>query len=211
MMVDLDRTRALLRSRLAGHTLPQDFYTDPDIFEFDLEAIYSRSWILVGLEAELPSAGSYLATTIGRSPVVVVRDHEGTLCGFYNTCRHRGAQICEAGRGRKARLVCPYHQWAYRLDGSLQAAGRMQETFDPTAIRLQPVHLENVAGSIYVCLADEPPHFAEFRDRLTPLLAPHHLANAKLAHESTLVERANWKLVMENARECYHCPARIRA
>jgi Rieske 2Fe-2S family protein len=208
MMFDLRRIRALLRSRLAGHTLPQDFYTDPDIFEFDIEAVYSRSWILVGFEAELPSAGSYLATTIGRSPVLVVRDHDETLRGFYNTCRHRGAQICETGHGRKARLVCPYHQWTYRLDGSLQAAGRMQETFEPTNIHLQPVHVENVAGSIYVCLAQEPPHFERFRDGLKPLLEPHNLANAKLAHESTLIERANWKLVMENARECYHCAAR---
>jgi Rieske 2Fe-2S family protein len=171
-MFDLRRICALLDSRLPGHTLPQDFYTDPEIFEFDLEAILSRSWILVGFECELPSAGSYLATTVGRSPVVVVRDHDRTLRGFYNTCRHRGAQICEMGHGRKARLVCPYHQWTYRLDGSLQAAGRMQETFDPSGIRLQRIHLENVAGSIYVCLADEPPHFDEFRDGLdTPARA----------------------------------------
>jgi glycine betaine catabolism A len=207
-MIDLSRMRALLDSRLPGHTLPQEFYTDPEIFEFDLEAIHSRSWILVGIEGELPLAGSYLATTVGRSPVVIVRDHEGTLRSFYNICRHRGAQICEIGHGRKTRLVCPYHQWAYRLDGSLQAAGRMHESFSPDGIVLQPIHLENVAGSIYVCLADEPPKFDQFRDRLAPLLAPHHLANAKLAHESTLVERANWKLVMENARECYHCAAR---
>jgi glycine betaine monooxygenase A len=207
-MLNLSRIRALLDSRLPGHTLPQQFYTDAEIFEFDLEAIYSRSWILVGLEGELPSAGSYLATTVGRSPIVVVRDHDGTLRAFHNTCRHRGAQICEAGHGRKTRLVCPYHQWTYRLDGSLQAAGRMQESFDPSGIELQRIHVENVAGSVYVCLADEPPKFDEFRDRLTPLLAPHHLANAKLAYESTLVERANWKLVMENARECYHCAAR---
>jgi len=207
-MLDLRRVFTLLESRLPGHTLPQEFYNDPEIFEFDLEAIHSRSWILVGVEAELPSAGSYLATTIGRSPVVVVRDNDGTLRGFHNSCRHRGAQICETGHGRKGRLVCPYHQWTYRLDGSLQGAARMQATFDPDAIRLQPVHLENVAGSLYVCLADEPPDFEEFRDGLTPLLAPHRLADAKLAHESTLVERANWKLVMENARECYHCAAR---
>jgi Rieske 2Fe-2S family protein len=208
MMVDLGRIHALLGTRLAGHTLPQDFYIDPDIFEFDIEAIYSRSWILVGFEAEIPSPGSYLATTVGRSPVVIVRDHDGSVRGFYNTCRHRGAQICETGHGRKGRLICPYHQWTYRLDGSLQAAARMQESFDPASVRLRPIRVENVAGSIYVCLAEEPPSFDEFRDRLTPLLAPHHLANAKLAHESTLVERANWKLVMENARECYHCAVR---
>ena len=209
-MFDLRRICALLDFRLPGHTLPQDFLRP--ILRFSNSTSKGDPFtlldFLVGLECELPSAGSYLATTVGRSPVVVVRDHDGTLRGFYNTCRHRGAQICEMGHGRKARLVCPYHQWTYRLDGSLQAAGRMQETFDPSGIRLQRIHVENVAGSIYVCLADEPPHFDEFRDGLTPLLAPHHLADAKLAHESTLAERANWKLVMENARECYHCAAR---
>jgi Rieske 2Fe-2S family protein len=207
-IIDLPRIGALLDSRLPGHSLPQEFYTEPEIFEFDLEAIHSRSWIMIGLEAELPSPGSYLATTIGRSPIMVVRDHDGSLRAFYNSCRHRGAQICATGHGYKGRLICPYHQWTYRLDGLLQVAPRMHETFDPSGVRLQPVHLENVAGSLYVCLADEPPPFAQFRESLKLVLTPHVLKDAKLAHESTLVERANWKLVMENARECYHCAAR---
>ncbi len=84
----------------------------------------------------------------------------------------------------------------------------MPDTFDRAQHGLRPVHLETVAGSIYVCLATDPPAFDAFRDRLAPLLAPHDLANAKLAFESTMVVRANWKLVMENARECYHCAVR---
>ena len=84
----------------------------------------------------------------------------------------------------------------------------MPDTFDRAQHGLRPVHVETVAGSVYVCLADDPPAFDAFREQLAPLLAPHNLANAKLAFESTLVERANWKLVMENARECYHCVVR---
>ena len=156
-----------------------------------------------GLNTQFVTAG-----LAGRSPVLVVRDRDGVLRAFHNSCRHRGAQICEAGRGRKPRLVCPYHQWIYRLDGSLQAAGRMQESFAPEGIHLVPIHLRSVAGTVYICLAEDPPPFETFRDKLGPLLAPHRLAEAKLAHESTLVERANWKLVMENARECYHCSTR---
>lgn len=205
-MIDLKRVRQLFDARRPGYSLPQEFYTDPEIFEFDVEAIHSRCWLFVGLEAEIPLPGSYLAMSIGRSPIVVVRDQNGEVRAFYNTCRHRGAQICETGRGRNMRLVCPYHQWTYRLDGSLQGAGWMHEGFDPKGIHLVPIHVETVAGTVYVCLADEPPPFEDFKEKVAPLLAPNRLVDAKLAYETTMVARANWKLVMENGTECYHCP-----
>ncbi len=207
-MHDLKRIRMLLDERRPGHTLPQPFYTDPDVYRFDLEAIFGWSWIMVGFEVELPTAGSYMAFDIGGSPVVVVRDRSGEVRGFFNSCRHRGAQICAEGQGRRARLVCPYHQWTYELDGRLMKARRMQDGFDPAEHGLVPIHVETVAGTIYACIADEPPDFAPFRARVGPLLAPHGFADAKVAHTSTLVERGNWKLVMENARECYHCDAK---
>jgi Rieske 2Fe-2S family protein len=207
-MLNLAKLRSLLDERQPQHSLPQGFYLDPDVFEFDLEAIYGRNWILAGFDVELPEAGSYLALSVGRSPVVIVRGQDGVLRGFHNTCRHRGAQICETGHGQRSWLICPYHQWSYGLDGRLANAPRMQADLDLAAHGLRPVHVETVAGSVYVCLAEDPPAFDAFREQVGPLLAPHNLANAKLAFESTLVERANWKLVMENARECYHCAVR---
>ncbi len=206
-MPDLAKIRALLDARRPNHSLPQEFYADPDVFAFDLAAIYGESWILVGFEVEVPDPGSYLAVTIGRSPVVVVRGQDGALRGFYNSCRHRGSQICTTGHGRHSWLICPYHQWTYRLDGTLASAPRMTG-LDLSRHGLRPIHVGTVSGAVYVCLADDPPAFDTFRDQVGPLLAPHNLSNAKLAFESTLVERANWKLVMENARECYHCIAR---
>jgi Rieske 2Fe-2S family protein len=207
-MLNLTKMRSLLDARRPNHALPQDFYTDPDVFAFDLAAIYARNWILAGFEVELPEPGSYLSLPIGRSSVLIVRDRQGTLRGFHNSCRHRGAQLCEAGRGQRSWIICPYHQWSYDLDGRLANAPRMPETFDRAQHGLRSVHVETVAGSVYVCLADDPPAFDVFRAQVAPLLAPNNLSGAKLAFESTLVERANWKLVMENARECYHCAVR---
>ena len=207
-MLNLPKMRALLDARQPGHSLPQGCYNDPDVFAFDLEAIHARHWILVGFDVELPDPGSTLSVPIGRSSALIVRDRNGTLRGFHNTCRHRGAQLCAPGRGQRSWIICPYHQWTYDLDGRLANAPRMPDTFDRAQHGLRPIHVESVAGSVYVCLADDPPAFDAFREQLTPLLAPHNLANAKLAFEGTLVERANWKLVMENARECYHCAVR---
>jgi glycine betaine catabolism A len=207
-MLNLQKMRSLLAARQPGHALPQGLYTDPEVFAFDLEAIYARSWILVGFDVELPAPGTYLSVPIGRSSALIVRDRQGALRGFHNTCRHRGSQLCPTGHGQRSWIICPYHQWTYDLDGRLANAPRMPETFDRAQHGLRPIHVETVAGSVYVCLADDPPEFDAFRQQLSPLLAPHNLANAKLAFESTLVERANWKLVMENARECYHCVVR---
>ncbi|MDR3508537.1 MAG: Rieske 2Fe-2S domain-containing protein, partial [Caulobacteraceae bacterium] len=205
-MVDLGKIRALLNARRPGYSLPQALYNDPDVFEFDLEAIYKRSWLQVGFTVELPRPGSYMSITLGRWPVLLVRDRAGEIRGFHNSCRHRGAQICADGHGTSARLVCPYHRWTYELSGELVHAGRMPEDFDKSQHGLGPIHVAEIEGVLFVCLADEAPPIDDFRAQFGPLLAPHNLANAKVAHEATLIERGNWKLVMENGRECYHCP-----
>lgn len=202
---DPARIGRLLDARRDGHSLPQPFYKDADVYAFDLVAIHARSWILLGFEIEWPAPGAYLATQIGETPIVVVRDRDGVLKGYHNACRHRGAKICADGTGRKNRLVCPYHQWTYDFSGKLVHAGRMADGFDPAEHGLRPIHVETVAGTVYVCIAEAAPDFAPFKAAFEPLLAPHDLGNAKLAYQSTLVEKANWKLVMENARECYHC------
>jgi glycine betaine catabolism A len=207
-MLNLTKMRSLLDAHQPGHSLPQGFYTDPEVFSFDLAAIHERSWIFAGFDAELPEPGCYLSVPIGRSSALIVRDRTGGLRGFHNTCRHRGAQLCVAGRGQRSWIICPYHQWSYDLDGRLANAPRMPEAFDRTTHGLRPINVRTVAGSVYVCLAEDPPAFDAFRDQLAPLLAPHNLANTRLAFESTMVVRANWKLVMQNARECYHCSVR---
>ena len=203
--LELSHISALLRSRAAGHALPQGLYNGADAFAFDMKAIYGESWLLAGFEAEVRDAGDYLAMTVGDWPVLIVRGRDGELRAFHNSCRHRGSLLCSDGSGRAPRLICPYHRWTYDLNGKLLAAGRMPDDFVKADHSLMPIHIETIAGAVFICLAQTPPSIETLRAQLTPLLAPHNLGRAKLAHQSTLVEYANWKLVMENARECYHC------
>jgi Rieske 2Fe-2S family protein len=103
--------------------------------------------------------------------------------------------------------VCPYHQWTYALDGRLIAARDMGSTFDKTKYGLKPVHCASVGGYIFVCVARVAPDFEPVRKQLDPYFLPHKLHETKVAFEITIVENANWKLVWENNRECYHCAA----
>jgi Rieske 2Fe-2S family protein len=202
-----DRVRALLAESPAGHTLAQGFYTDPEIYALDVAAVFGRAWLFVGVSSEVAEPGSYLAFTLGRNAAFVVRGRDGVLRGFHNTCRHRGSRICADGHGRSPRIVCPYHKWTYDLDGRLLAAPRMPTGFRSDEHALAPIRVEILAGCIYVSLASDPYEFAAFRAAVEPRLAPYRLAESKVAFRSSLVEKANWKLAMENARECYHCAA----
>jgi Rieske 2Fe-2S family protein len=143
--------------------------------------------------------------TVGPHPLLVVRGRDQVIRGFHNTCRHRGAQICAEGGGTLPRIVCPYHRWTYDLDGRLVGAARMPDGLDLKTHGLVPIRIELLEGCIYAALTEDAPDFAPFRDATAPFLRPYQLGQARLAHQSVLIEKANWKLVMENARECYHC------
>ncbi|MET3660431.1 aromatic ring-hydroxylating oxygenase subunit alpha [Aquamicrobium ahrensii] len=195
----------LIRARRHGWSLEQPFYTDPDFFRLDMELIWYRDWLFIGHDCEVAKPGSFFTVQVGSYPIVIVRDREGRIRAFHNSCRHRGSRVCTTPKGTSARLVCPYHQWTYDLDGRLLFARQMAEDFDPSAHSLKPIACESVAGYIFICLADEPADFEPFRMLMEPYFAPHKLSEAKIAYESTIVEKANWKLVWENNRECYHC------
>lgn len=203
--MNLARISKMLSDRKPGHALPQGLYNDAEVFAFDMTAIYAESWLVAGFETEVRNPGDYLSLRIGEFPVLVVRGRDGEVRAFHNSCRHRGSILCGEGAGSAARLICPYHRWTYDLTGKLLAAGRMPEGFVKGDHGLVPVHLETLAGVIFICLSDDPPPFDYCRERLAPLLAPHRFDKAKVAAQSQLTEYANWKLVMENARECYHC------
>ena len=194
-----------LKNRRDGFSLEQPFYIDQDYFRLDMETIWYRDWLFVGHDCEIPRAGNYFTAQIGDYPVVIVRGKDQVIRAFHNTCRHRGHRVCTQERGASAKLVCPYHQWTYDLDGSLVFARQMGETFDKSEFGLKTVHCESVAGYIFICLANEAPDFAPVRATIEPFLAPHRLAEAKVAHRNTIIEKGNWKLVWENNRECYHC------
>ncbi|WP_307865802.1 aromatic ring-hydroxylating oxygenase subunit alpha [Streptomyces smyrnaeus] len=192
--------------RVAGRSLEGPFYTDRDFFDLDIAAVFARQWIFVAVEAELPEPGDYATVEVGPYSVIVLRDDEEELRAFHNVCRHRGARILEAGNGSVGNLVCGYHKWTYGTDGALRHAPSQPPGFDRGCFGLKAVHVRSVGGLVFVCLAEEPPaDFAEVAARVEPYLLPHQLRRAKVAARTDLVEDGNWKLVMENNRECYHC------
>ncbi|MGJ3264431.1 MAG: aromatic ring-hydroxylating oxygenase subunit alpha [Salinarimonas sp.] len=196
----------LLARRKPGHSLEAPFYTSREIFDLDLALIFGRHWIFVAVESEVPEPGDYVTVEIGTTSVIVVRDDDGNLAAFHNVCRHRGARLLSEPAGVVGKLVCPYHQWTYDLDGSLLHAEHMAADFDRTCHSLKRVHVRSLAGLVHVCLAEEAPaDFDAMAAAMTPYLAPHGLAEAKVAASIDLIEEGNWKLTMENNRECYHC------
>ena len=114
-----------LRTRAPATGLTREFYTDQDIFDLDLNFIFYREWLFAAHTAELPRQGCYVTLQIGAYPIVLVRAADGIIRAFINSCRHRGYRLCPDAQGTASKLVCPYHQWAYNLDGRLFAARQM--------------------------------------------------------------------------------------
>ncbi|MFJ4156136.1 aromatic ring-hydroxylating dioxygenase subunit alpha [Pseudomonas sp. NPDC089752] len=204
----MDRNKTvydLIAQRKANHSLPGVLYSNDAVYQEDLAQIWHKDWIFVGHTFEIEKPGQFITVQIGNYPVVVVRGKDGEVRAFHNACRHRGAKVCEASQGKVAKLVCPYHKWTFELDGKLLFAGNMAEDFDKSQYNLKPAHCEVANTYIYVSVGAVKPDFNGFREALHPFVNPHNLEDCKVAFESNIIEKGNWKLVFENNRECYHC------
>jgi Rieske 2Fe-2S family protein len=196
----------MLERHPINFSLPQKFYKDADVFQVEMENIFNKEWLFVGITGEIPEKGNFITLNVGDNPITVIRDQNGEVRAFYNVCRHRGSKLCLVKQGKAPKLVCPYHQWTYELDGHLLFAGtEMGDDFDKSDYGLHNVNCRVAGGYIFISLSDSPTNIDGFFDDLTHYLEPYDLDNCKVATESTLIEDANWKLVIENNRECYHC------
>ena len=200
--------RSLVERRPPGRALEAPFYASREIFEIDMKLIFGRHWIYVAVESEIPEPGDYVTIDLMNNSIVLVRDDNGQVKAFHNVCRHRGSRLCNEHTGSVGNLVCPYHQWTYDLEGKLLFAEHMGDDFDRSQNGLKPVHLQNLAGLLFICLADTPPDdFGDMRATMEPYILPHQIQNTKVATQVDIIEECNWKLTMENNRECYHCAA----
>ncbi|MGO4915209.1 aromatic ring-hydroxylating oxygenase subunit alpha [Pseudogemmobacter sp. W21_MBD1_M6] len=194
-----------IMSRAPKTSLARDFYTSAEVFDADIRLIWAQDWIYALPSVEIPKAGNYVTLEIGDYSVIVVRGNDNVIRAFHNSCRHRGSRICQTSKGSNPKLVCPYHQWTYELDGRLLWARDMGADFDPSKHGLKTVHCRNASGMVFLCLADVAPAFDKIADMAARYMGPHHLEDTKVAYQSSIIEQGNWKLVLENNRECYHC------
>ncbi|MBT2511691.1 aromatic ring-hydroxylating dioxygenase subunit alpha [Streptomyces sp. ISL-98] len=196
-------------------TLPGHFYTDPGIFRQEQERIFESLWYCAVRGSDLDRPGAYRTVQAGRESVLVTRTRTGELRAFLNICRHRGARLCTEPAGQVRRsLQCPYHAWTYDLDGRLIAAPNLVQMpdIDRTEYGLVRVALREWLGYAWICLADEPPSFEETVigaavERLgsAEAIGRYETEGLALGRRISYDVAANWKLIVENFMECYHC------
>ena len=174
------------------------------MFAADLRLLEDR-WICAGHVSEVAAPGDWITAELGAESAIVVRGEDGTPRALANVCRHRGSRVCVTARGHAALLTCPYHAWSYHLDGRLRAAREMPSGFDPDGFGLKPLPIKVVGGLIFVSFSDDPPAFGDAETALASMTGLYGWDGATVALRRSYRVAANWKLVMENYHECYHC------
>ena len=205
-MVAASVVSTALPAHRSGHGLERGFYADPAVFAAEMEAIFAKGWMFAGHSCEIPKPGDWFTHDIGDDSAIVVRGQDGKIRAFFNVCRHRGSRICAAPSGHSGAFVCPYHAWAYDLQGRCLRDTASEHGVPPGELGLRPVQLREVGGLIFICLSSAPPDFFAAEKILAPALKPQGLTRAKIATVADYTVNANWKIIFENNRECMHCP-----
>lgn len=193
----------------AAMSLKAEAYTDPAWFALEQNAIFAKSWQWVCHVEKVREPGQYVTATIAGRSIVVLRDREGVLRAFYNVCKHRAHELLE-GEGTANHIMCPYHAWVYRLDGGLHRAPHTESLvgFNKDEICLDAVRVEAFCGFIYVNLDSNAAPLAEQSGDLGREImywAPE-VEELTFGHRLTYDIKSNWKNVVDNFLECYHCP-----
>lgn len=193
-----------------GLTLPVSWYTDPAVYALEQQRIFRRAWQYAGLTEQVAKAGDYFLCHAGDVPLIVIRDDSGQLHAFVNICRHRGAELLAKPCGSRKAIQCPYHAWTYGLDGSLKAAPgmRVEASFDRAAFSLFEARIDTWGPFIFVNLDTGASPLHEVLAELPALTAASGLrlndVKRRVRHQYDIT--ANWKAVVDNYLECYHCP-----
>ena len=206
--VSAEEVARVRRPTESSSLLPPRVYHDPAVLDYELEAWFARGWVCVGREEDLPLSGSYQLARLCGENIILVRDQSRTLRAFFNFCRHRGSTLVTEPTGRIPRFQCPYHAWIYDLDGTLHQPRHTDvlDDFNLDEWGLVPVALDVWQGLIFLNVSGDAPPLLEFLDDLPGYFERYDLAGLRRAKRIDYVVSANWKAIVENYSECYHCP-----
>ena len=193
------------RPVLEARTLPPWCYTSEAFFRREVERLFLGTWQFVGRVEEIPNPGDYMCSDTPGGPIVVLRDGDGGLRAFANSCRHRGSRVLD-GTGHCDRIICPYHSWTYRLDGSLMGAPAMDQTvdFDEAHYGLTPLRLETWEGFIWISFDPDIEDLESYYGDMFERFATYKFSEMVVTRRSDYVLDCNWKLLVDNAHEAYH-------
>src|SRR5437762_2239627 len=197
-------------------TLPQHYFASAEIFRREQKQIFARQWLVVGHQSQIADPGDYFLVSIPPSSgyggtgesLIVIRDKNGEIHGFYNVCRHRGTRLKEDACGHASAIQCPYHAWTYALDGRLIGAPHMDEVpgFEKADYSLRAVNLALWEGFIFINLDEDAMSLDEWFAPLNGKFSHWNMSILRPAKRIEYDVKANWKLMFENYSECYHCP-----
>jgi glycine betaine catabolism A len=206
-MLDIPRPSPTQSTDEVVTGFPREYYVSHDLFGRELDRVICRQWLYAGHESEIPHSGDFLTREVGDESILVTRDGSD-IHALFNVCRHRGARVCQQPRGNTRRLVCPYHRWTYGLDGQLMVAPAMPATFEPARYPLVRAHVRSWNGLVFINLSEHAPELLDqILEPARERFARFELVGCKVAHAITYIVKANWKIVLENFVECYHCPS----
>ncbi|HEX4153768.1 MAG TPA: aromatic ring-hydroxylating dioxygenase subunit alpha [Steroidobacteraceae bacterium] len=185
-------------------------YFDPRQYERELQRIWYRNWIYVGRSSEVAAKRAFRTFELGDQKILLLRGDDGTLLGFHNTCRHRGALLCRESEGtlRSGAIVCPYHAWTYDLSGALlrTSSKAHAQGFDMADYPLYKIKVREWSGFVFIALGEDPPEFERMFDTPIDRLDTWPLKDLVLGHTLVKTVHSNWKIFWENYNECLHCP-----
>ena len=195
-----------------GFAINPYFYRSHVTYEAELEHIVFKSWLYAGHISQVAKNGDYFLFDVGEDSIIISRDNKGQIGAMHNICRHRGARVCEEPSGNRKAFICPYHGWAYGNDGHLKSAREMDqlEGFKCEDYALKKVRFVVFQGMIFINCDPNAPDFIAPLENISRQLGAYDLENAKVAERKTYRINANWKLVLENYLECYHCSSSHR-
>lgn len=204
-----DLTPAEQQYPLGPRVLDADHYRDPAQYAREINQIFMRSWFPVCPVSDVSRPGDYLVwDQLGQS-VVIVRLQDGSLAAWHNVCQHRGARLLSgSGNCPTGRIKCPWHGFAYDLDGSLRSVP-LRDSFDQDLLRdlrLPPVRVQEWSGLVWLTLSDDTPALREYLGVIGQELEGYHLEGFETRYRTTLTLTANWKLVMDAFNETWHVP-----
>jgi carnitine monooxygenase subunit len=193
-----------------SYTLPSRYYYDEDIYQREREAIFYKNWLYVCHSETVREPGDYTTFETADQNIIVVRGKDGVLRGFYNVCAHRAHELLK-GEGRTKVITCPYHAWSYHIDGTLRTARGSEkiESFDKDEFCLTSVRAEEFCNFVFINMDNDAVPLAEQSKGLAADIRSYvpDLDQLTHAHRLTFDIKANWKNVLDNFLECYHCPA----
>jgi len=191
-----------------SRTLPAQAYTSPEVFSWEQTELFASTWTCVGRIDDLVAPGQVRALQVSGEGILLVRDNDGVVRAFSNVCRHRGHELAPVGEAIDVRLIrCPYHSWSYRLDGSLRAAPTFTQSqgFDRDDFSLIGMAVGELGGWLWLDLSGEAAPLADHFGNLIELIAPYETERLRTSVSHSYTVKTNWKIVVENYNECYHC------